>query len=844
MPIFHEFPYGNMHDQNYDWILKVVKDFFDKYNNVESLIQQAVDAINEGKTEALEEIDVALTAALNDITSSQASALNAIGDSKDSALASIATALGNATDAISTLSSTAQTQITTLKNTSISEITTAQGTAISAITASMNHATTVIEQLYNTLPASAQDILGKLQLLDNIITGNTPGSFTWLQGCYVYPEGETPPTPPAIWTNDPAYNQKVSSLYMTGIGGRRIRIITDGTIYITSILTWRNTPPGGGAGGYVPGQASWFTNTYADILLPFDVTAFSIELAKPNPADTISPTDITGHIEIQWITDFVSQRIIAPKESSSTADVARETGEYFFLDGDLYIATDDIAISDTIAEGTNCEKKTVGGELSELNSNTESIESAINYSPLIINLNKSIDTHPANPTIKPGAIKTESDWCCVCISCVPGDIFNVTGKGGYTTRLWSFADSNGVLLTESESGAAATHAEVVAPANAAYFAYNSQMSVAYDVWKGIKPKEAIASLEEFESNVNKTEIVKNVSFDNKQTGYVQADGTIGTAGAFKYKPYFKLYAGETVTLTARGYLTAVAMIAEYVGSTTYRPLVMSSDSDMHDYTFTADRDMNIVLSFNSAYEYSAVVVSNIEKVIQFQSTFGYWNLFPKLAVIGDSLSSGVLVESQGSEVHVYGDSWLSYIARRTNAVSRDHYAEGGLTCATWITNYLSAMQNGETANAYFIALGTNDAYLETYPIGTIEDEAGDNSFVGYYKQIIGYVHTKAPNAAIFCVSNYNNNEKAHQYSEMISDIADLYDYCFYVDFINNTNIYTTTGSIWSNVGHFTTVGYNYVADVIYRLVNDIVINNYTFFKWFGKNNSSGGQYEN
>lgn len=372
------FPYTNTHELNLDWILQVVKDFQTKYTTFDQALADALAAIAAGKTEALDEISTDLTAALNDIEASQTAALTAIGNTKDSALADIGTALTNATTAISALNTTVQGEITTLKNTSISEITTAQGTAISAITASMNHATTIIEQLYNTLPASAQDVLGKLDLLDSIITGSTMESFTWLQGSYIYPEGVTPPTPPAINTESPTYNQAVSSRYMTGVGGRRIRIITDGTIYMTSILTWRNTPPGGGAGGYVPGQASWFTNTYADILLPLDVTAFSIEISKPNPADTIAPTDIPGHIEIQWITDFVSQRIIAPKESSTTADVAREEGEYFFLDGDLYIATDDIAVDDTIAEGTNCEKKTVGGELAQVNGDVSELKSAIN----------------------------------------------------------------------------------------------------------------------------------------------------------------------------------------------------------------------------------------------------------------------------------------------------------------------------------------------------------------------------------------------------------------------------------------------------------------------------------
>lgn len=366
------FPYTNTHELNLDWILQVVKDFQTKYTTFDQALADALAAIESGKVEALDEISTDLTAALNDITASQTAALTAIGNSKDSALADIGTALTNATNAISALNTTVQAEITTLRNTSISEITTAQGTAISAITASMNHATTIIEQLYNTLPASAQDILGRLYLLDNIITGNTMESFTWLQGGYVWPAGQAT-TPPTTNTTEMTI---VSSRYMTGVGGRRIRIITDDTIKIQWLHTWKNTPPGDNPGAIFPDP---HPTNYCDIVIPLDVTAFSIFLSRPSGYSNpyLTPADIPGHIEIQWITDFVSQRIIAPKESSSTADVAREKGEYFFLEGELYIATDDIAVGDTIAEGTNCEKVSVGGELSELKSALSHVDNAV-----------------------------------------------------------------------------------------------------------------------------------------------------------------------------------------------------------------------------------------------------------------------------------------------------------------------------------------------------------------------------------------------------------------------------------------------------------------------------------
>ena len=326
------FPYTNTHELNLDWVLQVVKDFQTKYTTFDQALADALEAIETAKTGSLEDLQTALTAALESISGDLASAQAAISADQASALQAVQFAL---TSALATL-------------------TTSEGEAAARI-----------NSLYNTLPSSAQDIINRLNILDTIITGNTPESFVWLQGDYIYEEGVTPPTPPAINTESEFYNYRVSSRYMTGVGGRRIRIITDGSIEIAYILNWRNTPPGGEAGAYVPGQEG-LTSTFFDILLPMEVTAISVELKKPGTGVAISPSDIPGHIEIQWITDFVSQRVIAPKEESLTANVARETGELFFYEGVLYIALNDIAVGDTIVidgAGANCRETTVGHEL-------------------------------------------------------------------------------------------------------------------------------------------------------------------------------------------------------------------------------------------------------------------------------------------------------------------------------------------------------------------------------------------------------------------------------------------------------------------------------------------------
>ena len=352
------FPYTNTHELNLDWILQVVKDFQSKYTNFDQTIADALEAIEAAKTGSLEDMQTALTNALAAISADQSAAQAAIAEDQ----------------------ATAQSAIASDQSAALLALQAALTAALTSITNEQTSATQIIEQLYNTLPASAQDILGRLNILDNIITGYTPSNaFTWLQGGYIYPEAYDPvPTPPAIYVDDPSYDKLVSSRYMTGCAGQRLRITTDGTVYINHICCWFNTPPGGAPGGFSIGQEG-LTHTFGDIIFPLNTTAFSIEFVSPDGTVSITPNDIIGHIDIRWVTDFVDQATIAPKETSNTANVARETGELFFLDGVLYRDLEDIAVGDTIVTsgaGANCEETTIDEELQEKEEAISDLKSA------------------------------------------------------------------------------------------------------------------------------------------------------------------------------------------------------------------------------------------------------------------------------------------------------------------------------------------------------------------------------------------------------------------------------------------------------------------------------------
>ena len=223
----------------------------------------------------------------------------------------------------------------------------------------------------------------------------------------------------------------------------------------------------------------------------------------------------------------------------------------------------------------------------------------------------------------------------------------------------------------------------------------------------------------------------------------------------------------------------------------------------------------------------------------------YMKIFQRIAVLGDSLSSGELVyqDSSGTWQYVdkYGNSWLSYIAREIQAV-RTHYSQGGITAKLWLDYYNHRLSSDTNYNAYFIALGTNDAYKKPYPLGTISDVAGTDSFVGYYKQIIENVKTNAPNSVIFCCSRYSKADGGG-YNTMIKSITDLYDGVFFVDIANESDITLDIGGDYVSGSHFTTLGYVRLAKNIMRIVSNIILNNMSYFKFFLLNNDSEEKYQ-
>lgn len=213
-------------------------------------------------------------------------------------------------------------------------------------------------------------------------------------------------------------------------------------------------------------------------------------------------------------------------------------------------------------------------------------------------------------------------------------------------------------------------------------------------------------------------------------------------------------------------------------------------------------------------------------------------MFRKIAGIGDSLMSGCIQKTR-TDAHDFNNmSWLSFIAYDSGAIAT-HYSTGGYTAKNWIDGdggHKAKLASDPKSWAYFIGFGTNDADSSkaSYPLGSIEDTAGADSFVGYYKQIVEYVHTQAPNAKIFCMSTYRRTEP---YGKMVGEIAKLYDYCYFIDIIKCSDVTLMSDSSYVCFDHFSTQGYIALAKNITKEVNRIISDNMLDFIYVGYDNN-------
>lgn len=226
---------------------------------------------------------------------------------------------------------------------------------------------------------------------------------------------------------------------------------------------------------------------------------------------------------------------------------------------------------------------------------------------------------------------------------------------------------------------------------------------------------------------------------------------------------------------------------------------------------------------------------------------GYTNIFKKISCIGDSLTEGVFEYTEGGEVKYAGKpqglepySYPTQLARMTGATV-NNYGVGGATAKSWLetTECSNCFKNENKAQAYIIALGTNDTDYSGNVDTDIDLKNYSNNadtFVGNYAKIIQKCLELQPKAKVFVVTIPKTRTDYHHAwttgNSQIKSIAEklgvyVLDVFTYSESHDNPDKYKEhfyTG------GHRNAIGYKRTAVEYATYISWLIYNNPNDFK--------------
>lgn len=227
---------------------------------------------------------------------------------------------------------------------------------------------------------------------------------------------------------------------------------------------------------------------------------------------------------------------------------------------------------------------------------------------------------------------------------------------------------------------------------------------------------------------------------------------------------------------------------------------------------------------------------------------GFCGIFRTIGCIGDSLASGELEYTKEDGTKGYKDyyeySWGQYMAR-TCGNTVYNFSKGGMTAKGYhkFAEERGFWNDEYKCQAYIIALGVNDidherSTLATGEVGDLDKEDYDSetncTFAGEYEKIIRKIKEVQPKARIFLITMPNNRRKGAEHSELLTKMAEAYEYTYVIDLFKYGPSYR--GEFSKNYflgGHMNPMGYMVSAKLIMSYIDYIIRHNMDDFKQIG-----------
>ena len=169
--------------------------------------------------------------------------------------------------------------------------------------------------------------------------------------------------------------------------------------------------------------------------------------------------------------------------------------------------------------------------------------------------------------------------------------------------------------------------------------------------------------------LKKSRTISDIDFSIAFNGYVNSKGVLVSESTYIITNKITLKKGQKIYVTAKGYSSSVAIISKVVEGS-YIPLVTSIDSSVKVFTYSAEEQMEIVISTKDIPEKYAYIVTDV--------------LAPMIAL--DAMREDVILKNVNKEIDLsdseagcYVNSKGKYVVHSTFSISKPFYVPKGAT---------------------------------------------------------------------------------------------------------------------------------------------------------------------
>ena len=228
-------------------------------------------------------------------------------------------------------------------------------------------------------------------------------------------------------------------------------------------------------------------------------------------------------------------------------------------------------------------------------------------------------------------------------------------------------------------------------------------------------------------------------------------------------------------------------------------------------------------------------------------------IFRRVGCIGDSYTAGYIhLQNESAVSDNPNYAWPHYMEGLTNNIW-SNFGDGGSTAKSWVNKVsgYSRLDEVQAENnkcqAYVIGLMINDVNpsigsTRYAPIGSFSDIGTNNdSFYAYYYKLLKLVASVNPDAKIFCNTCPKTSSSFTEYNQAVRDIV---KHCHDEESLNvylcdladankyyNTNYYSNP--VFSSDalnGHYSPIGYEFMAECYIRVMSDVINENISEFQ--------------